>query len=787
MNEKRNGAPRAYPWGQRKDPSPTRASTRSSAEKERSASRHSSAKADKKPELLAPAGKFESAYYAFAAGADGVYLGLEKFSARKAARNFSRDALCRLKTLAEEKDKKIYVAVNTVILEEETGGLIEDLLFLEKLRVDGVIVQEPALAELIKKHFPSLPVHASTQMAVNNAFGLAAAKALGIRRVILPRELTLEQIKTLKQRHPDIEFETFIHGSLCYCFSGLCLASARLAGRSGNRGECAQVCRSDYEMDGKKGFYFSCRDLFLGEDIRALAEAGVSAFKIEGRLRSPEYVYYSTAYYRYILDHPSRPDSKKLKEMEDDIRRTFLRTTTQGYLGDARGGQVVNSEFPAHLGAELGTVEHVRGKGFTLRLLQDISLRDGALFFEEDDLFRPHHFSIRKMQKGSVSAATARKGEKVTLFSSVLPAEGQTVFHHSSHLLDLKSVKETAYRPSKLLLDVSIELDREKISIAAALAGHDIAFSRELTVDWAREENDFSAILTKVFQESGESGYAAGRISLENRTGLADNRIFIPPSEMKKIKNEFYEYLGSQSRKAIEAAKKTILDVPLNFVKQKEAAAEEPDRNFLSRRANINVRYQCKGKGFSLPFVLDFSSLKKEDLACSKNIYYLPLDPLCSDEDYFNKAKEFLNKNADAQFLIGLNNVGHLELAKKLEDLWNVRFFIDYYLYVANIFSFAFFEEQVRPVFQYFWTEGKEKDFLALKGSLDEVSGRSLVRITDPGDMPLFISKACFVKNNGLSSCGDCRSRFSEYSLSQGRSRFKVIVYNCMTYFYMIP
>ena len=203
-------------------------------------------------EILAPAGSFEAAVAAFEGGADAVYLGLSDFSARKAAKNFSKEELRSLKTLAESKGKKIFAALNTVIKEDETGSALDAARFLSDISADAVILQDIGFATLLKKLFPTLTLHASTQMAVHTVEGVKFLKSQGFSRVVLSREVPLDLITKIKKEVPDMELEVFVHGALCYSFSGLCLASGMVLGRSGNRGMCAQLCRRYYETeDGK--------------------------------------------------------------------------------------------------------------------------------------------------------------------------------------------------------------------------------------------------------------------------------------------------------------------------------------------------------------------------------------------------------------------------------------------------------------------------------------------------------------------------------------------------------
>ena len=314
-----------------------------------------------RPEILAPGGSFAAAFHAIEAGADGIYLGLREFSARKAAVNFDLDQLRRIRGLAADRGRRIYVALNTVVRDDETGRLAESLAMLEALRVDGVIVQDLGAAALARRYFPGLELHASTQMAVHNAAGLAEIHRMGIRRAILARELTLEEIAALRRACPDVDLEVFVHGALCYSFSGICLASWGLTGRSGNRGDCAQICRGRFTLEegGRgttAGTFFSCRDLFLGRDALELARLGVRALKIEGRMKSPEYAAAVVRLYRAVIDRGDALDDAEYARLARAAQTAFAREPTTGWLRSSSGTRLVDTRFPGHRGARLGVV-----------------------------------------------------------------------------------------------------------------------------------------------------------------------------------------------------------------------------------------------------------------------------------------------------------------------------------------------------------------------------------------------------------------------------------------------
>ena len=247
-------------------------------------------------ELLSPSGSFECAIAAFKYGADAIYLGLNNFSARADAINFTENELEKITSIAHSNNKKVYVAINTVIQNKEIPELIEKLSLIEKLKVDGVILQDFALVNLIKNYFPKIPMHASTQMAVHNLEGAKILKDMGFKRVVLARELSFNEIENIT-KNCGIETEVFIHGALCYSYSGLCLYSSFERGESANRGKCTYPCRKLYNGHHP----FAMKDLSLNEYILKLEKIGVASLKIEGRKKTALYVAATTDYYRKIL------------------------------------------------------------------------------------------------------------------------------------------------------------------------------------------------------------------------------------------------------------------------------------------------------------------------------------------------------------------------------------------------------------------------------------------------------------------------------------------------------
>lgn len=311
-------------------------------------------------ELMAPAGNLDAGYAALHFGADAVYLGLQRFSARADADNFSLEELDRLTAYAHtlQPPRSVYVAMNTLILQSELSDVIATIAEVADIGVDALIVQDLGVFRVARRYFPGLRLHASTQMAVHNPEGAVVLEQLGFHRVTLARELTLDEIREISKA-VSIETEFFAHGALCYSYSGLCLMSSLLLGRSGNRGRCAYLCRDRFgPSNGKSSFLFSMKDLAVPEYLTALREAGVASLKIEGRKKSPLYVAATVQFYRRLMDGQLTSVAER-KQCEAEIQSIFSRPWTSLYLGGREYRRVTDPTFVGHRGAPIGVVENV--------------------------------------------------------------------------------------------------------------------------------------------------------------------------------------------------------------------------------------------------------------------------------------------------------------------------------------------------------------------------------------------------------------------------------------------
>jgi collagenase-like PrtC family protease len=319
-----------------------------------------------KSELLAPAGSIEAFFAALDHGADAVYCGLKEFSARAKARNFTLADVERMTTFAHSQKKQLYVTLNTLIKEAELPRLVDILGSLAAIRVDGLIIQDLGVWRLARAHFPQLPLHASTQMTVHNGAGVKMLERMGFTRAVLARELSLAEIAEVRSQ-TTIELEHFVHGALCFSISGQCLFSSAMTGNSGNRGRCAQPCRRRLHNRKQPGYHFSTSDLSAIELLPQLLKAGVMSFKIEGRMKSAEYVARVVAAYRLMLDAPENQRKNALQQAAEHLELSFGRQATKGFLTGFVPTGIADSAQHGTLGRHLGDVVSLRGGmiGFT--------------------------------------------------------------------------------------------------------------------------------------------------------------------------------------------------------------------------------------------------------------------------------------------------------------------------------------------------------------------------------------------------------------------------------------
>lgn len=340
-------------------------------------------------ELLVPVGNMDSLKAAVMNGADAIYLGGKRFGARAFAGNFSDEEMILAIHFAHLYGVKIYVTVNTIVFESELEDVYNYCLFLHKAGVDALIVQDLGLMSLLKRRLPNLEIHASTQVHNVSESGLRILEDLNVKRVVFAREQSLATIDSYKT---SMEKEIFIHGALCVSYSGECLFSSVLLGRSGNRGECAQVCRLPYKLlendefiktDSK--YLLSTKELKTVSKFKEIMDSSVKSLKIEGRMKSPEYVACVTRLYRNLIDYYYGKDDLRISEYEEDLKVIFNRQYTYGYLFNATNDEIINIHTSNHVGVHLGKVFKVTSKYIYIKLDSQLNQGDGIRINETND------------------------------------------------------------------------------------------------------------------------------------------------------------------------------------------------------------------------------------------------------------------------------------------------------------------------------------------------------------------------------------------------------------------
>ncbi len=435
-------------------------------------------------ELLSPAGNMESAYAAINSGADAVYLGLSAFSARAGAENFDREGFRALLRYAHFCGVKVYLAMNTAVKERELEDFFKSLLFAWNEGVDAVILQDIFLGKYLHEQYPQIVLHLSTQAGVCNTYGARLAKEYGFSRVILARETPLSEIKKIAEI---IETEAFVQGALCTAFSGQCYFSSFVGGNSGNRGRCKQPCRKLYAYDRggneEKSYALSLADLCVGEELEKLIAAGVTSFKIEGRMRRKEYVAAATRYYRHLLDgNQTSEDFSALKRSYNRGNYTrglafgqdkrLLSTAVQGHIGEKVGVvKVINGKFLVEStfkpqagdafkilrdGKEIGGANYQKTEGRCFVLSSKIRLKNGDSAFVTTDTALNARL-LSGTRKGAISLRLIfREGEKPVASCGEVFVQGDAPLSHAqSRPLTIEELKTNFLKTDGLPVDIS--------------------------------------------------------------------------------------------------------------------------------------------------------------------------------------------------------------------------------------------------------------------------------------------------------------------------------------------
>lgn len=498
----------------------------------------------KKPELLAPAGSLEAFFAAMEKGADGVYAGLREFSARAKAKNFSLPQMERMVAYAHGLGRKVYITLNTLVKEGELPQLVDTLAALEAMGADAVILQDLGVARLIRDHFPGLARHASTQMTIHNLPGARMLGEMGFERVVLARELHIDDISRIS-RESGVEIECFIHGALCFAISGQCYFSSFLGGHSGNRGRCAQPCRRHYRYRGKEGYFFSTNDLSAVDIIPDLAAAGVASLKIEGRMKSAEYVASVVEAYRLVLDAPERKRADAAARAKEILKLSFGRVPTKGFMASRTPTDIAIPTLRGATGRFLGEVKSVRGDRLTFETKDRLFVGDRVRVQPKSDM-AGKAFTVKDIFMGKERVKSARERSIVTVVSPFTFKTGDAVFKVSSETAFTMSENACLKRlngvkPGKIPCSLELSLVGETLRITARAAGN--PFTAEFPVGTLEPSttSDMTGVLRAQFSRTGETPF-----ELLGFAAPGFPPVLIPPARLKDIRRDFYRRFGEQ-------------------------------------------------------------------------------------------------------------------------------------------------------------------------------------------------------------------------------------------------
>lgn len=726
-----------------------------------------------KPELLAPAGGMEAFVAAVENGADAVYLGSRAFSARGYASNFSEEEIEEAIDYAHLRGVKVYVTVNTLLKEGEMGSALLLLFRLREMGADAVIVQDLGLISLARKYLPDLPLHASTQMTLHNSEGAEFVKNLGIKRAVLSREGSLEDIKRIKGKS-DIEVEVFIHGALCISYSGQCLLSSLIGGRSGNRGYCAQPCRKKYRLycSGKQikadgNYLLSPKDLNISPSIGALIEAGIDSFKIEGRMKRPEYVAGVVRIYRRLIDRYLKdPESYFISEEELEIlTQLFNRGFTQGYFFENPHGELMSRENPHNRGILAGTVTgyNKRSNRICIKLSQPLRLGDGIIVENAKTRAEDKGKIISSMHTEKGSVYNAGIGEIVEIPFDSKASLGSIVYRtHDKKLMDsLKKESESGNLRSKIPIFITAYIARGN-PIRLEIKDQDsnaVVVESEYLVENAEKQPTSKAQVEKQLSKLGNTLFEAAELYVS-----MEKDVFIPVRQLNDLRTKAILQLEDlriarwkrkplekikvsgelQEKKAYWKGKETALDIQINPMLTVSVYSLDGLRGALLGGADCiyfgeglfkkpTAERQKEQEGDS-PKDLDviYEKAVMETRTVKKKIYFITPKIVKDSEmepvkDIFSRARKL---KADG---ILISNLGILNFAKKEK----IPFIADSPLNVFNSYTFSLLLQK-----------GAQRVAISPELTLDEIKGTAFQGSAEcmvHGRLELMESEHCLI------------------------------------------
>ena len=648
-----------------------------------------------KPELLAPAGSAESLKAAILAGADAVYLAGKRFGARAFASNFDEFGLRWARKVTKAQNKKLYITLNTIVFEHEWNLLLKTLDFMESLQPDSLIIQDIGIAVELRKRGSRIPLHLSTQGAWFGQGGVEELKELGITRVILPRETSKKEIEDIVNNSP-FEVEVFVHGAMCYSISGRCFWSAALGTRSGNRGTCAQPCRKEYALDGSKSnnCVFSPKDLRLINYIKDLKQAGVASLKIEGRMKSPEYVYQVVKAYRAAIDEDNSFDEKNLDEV-------FSRASSNGFFyGPQKPFEWKTGNNPGREGLIVGITTGKFSDGLTELVLKDsLQAGDGLFWYEGNE------------KKGSrITFAQKDKMSKNRIWVRGLPPNipAKTEIRRTSKSSDENWESKWDKSMERRTVDLFWSgYEGTPLAVEALFNGHKLHLETDELLENAMLKGLDEGPLQEKFSVIGEDYKSERHI-----TDHLGERLHINSSYLKKLKRALVENLNMLEKLPPAQGDSSLIKYLLNkgnkFCVDKSSLSLRPKAKLVLRLWNETKLLSKLLKTDNLIIPWNEREQLADNKRNSENISYW-LNPILNSKD-FNVVYESIKKLSDKRFIcFGWEA---FRLAKLLPKL---KFTLDWCFNLSNLNALAYvYKQGLTAILSKEWKEEDIPDNLNL-------------------------------------------------------------------------
>ena len=655
---------------------------------------------EKVVELLAPAGNISSFKAAINAGADAIYMGFGKYNARAMAQNFTIDEYIKCLDYAHIRGVKVYLTLNTLVEDSDIKEILEMLLKLYEYGLDAVILQDIGLANIIHKVFPDLHMHASTQMSVYSLEQVKFLEEIGFKRVVLARELSLEEIKYIVN-NTEVEIEVFIHGALCVSLSGQCLMSLSIGNRSANKGECAQPCRMKYELYDFKDnkledtYLLSKKDIYGLDILKVIIESNITSLKIEGRNKTPEYVAYVTSKYRKYIDLYNKNKNFKLdNDDQKNLLQIFNRSgKSHGYLKGVEYKNSITTMSPKNTGIFLGKVMEKKGKHIKLKLESSIDLHDGIEIYNDKETVSTIVTSIKDNNFKQINS-NVEKGNIVYIgdIKQNVNVNDKIYKTSSSNLNDEIRNKylKRCIRRRKIELNIKIK-NNETIKLFTKLLGKEYVYDTLIVPQKSQNKPVNIDVIRQVFSKTQDNGIEFSSINAQIEDGL-----FVKISSLNEARRNFVSMLEEKCciRRNIENVSNNILNKKIENCK-----TIFNFKNILSvynYNRNMNYeKYYLEKYNKSLDRidfqVKDYIKYQDEILSIYSK-YNLGINlgnfTLKNTDKYIKENLEFLLKNGVNIVIIG--SYRYIKLLTELKKKYDFYIVADYTLNINNIYSANF-------------------------------------------------------------------------------------------------